>query len=104
MLELQADLRRRTIFGFLVVLTPAPALAQINLPGALGQMMNGPGQGSSLSQGEIGSGLKDLLKVAARTVMGKVATAISAIPPSRFPCHPRCRKCRSRWRLSAPRG
>ena len=49
------DLRRRTMLGFLMALAPAQSFAQINLPGALGQVLNGaaPG-GASLSQGEIG--------------------------------------------------
>ena len=73
--ERLTDLERRTLLGFLLALAPGQSIAQINLPGALGQALKGAGQGgsaASLSQGEIGSGLKDLLKVAARTVVGQV--------------------------------
>ena len=75
--EPMTQLRRRSLLGFLLALAPAQSFAQINLPGALGQVLNGAGagRGASLSQGEIGSGLKELLKVAARTVVGQVSKA-----------------------------
>ena len=72
----RTDLRRRTVLCFVLALAPGQAFAQINLPGTLGQILKGSGGGgASLSQGEIGSGLKDLLKVAARTVVNQVGKA-----------------------------
>jgi len=74
---------RRILIGAILALVPLRALAQIPLPkdvnGFLNQLQNGKGQngtaglaGAKLSQNEIGLGLKDALKVASRTVVGKV--------------------------------
>ena len=73
---------RRLIVGAILALIPVRAFAQFTLPkdagGLLNQLQKGRTtgaaglSGASLSQGEIGSGLKDALKVAARNVIGRV--------------------------------
>lgn len=83
------DNSRRAVIGAMLALLPGEALAQFTLPkGAAGDFLNGminksgaaPAAGSSatgaagasLSQNEIGLGLKDALKVGARKVIGQV--------------------------------
>ena len=75
-----ADYSRRLVTGAGVTFLPMlflarGAFAQINagelLKGAAGQM-GGRALGAGLGQGEIGSGLKDMLKVTAREAIGKV--------------------------------
>jgi hypothetical protein len=71
---------RRIFLGAILALVPVQAFAQFTLPkdagGLLGQIQKGGGAtgltGASLSQGQIGAGLKDALKVAARNVIGRV--------------------------------
>ena len=78
----QDTLSRRIFLGAVLALAPLKAFAQISLPQGVGGMLNqlksgggtasAAGLGASLSQGEIGSGLKDALKVASRNVIGRV--------------------------------
>src|SRR5882724_5874071 len=77
---------RRALLGLLLGALPEAALAQSSLldqgrnllnqvpgAGAAGGAGSGAGlHGASLSQGEIGSGLKDALKVASQRVVGRV--------------------------------
>jgi hypothetical protein len=74
---------RRAFLGALLVAVPFAAAAQGNLlnegrgllngvPGAPRQGSPSSGAGAGLSQGEIGSGLKDALKVASQRVVGRV--------------------------------
>lgn len=77
------DNSRRAVIGALLALAPGQAFAQFTLPkgasGVLNGMLAKPGAasgtgaaGASLSQNEIGLGLKDALKVAASKVIGQV--------------------------------
>src|ERR1700733_149335 len=75
---------RRVLLGLLLGSLPEAVLAQSSLldqgrsllnqvPGAAGNAGSGGGlHGASLSQGEIGSGLKDGLQVAPQRVVGRV--------------------------------
>lgn len=70
---------RRELLAFLASAAPAAAFAQGQLldqgKNLLNQMQNGnnaSGKGASLSESEIGSGLKDALKVASQRVVGRV--------------------------------
>jgi hypothetical protein len=70
---------RRAILGGLLSLAPMTAGAQIQLPREasdfLNRKMGGAGPvpaGASLSQNQIGAGLKDAMKVASRNVIGQV--------------------------------
>ena len=69
---------RRIMTGLLLSLVPLPALAQFQLPGSAGDLLSRAKRGSSggagagLSQGDIGAGLKDAMKVASRNVIGQV--------------------------------
>ena len=75
---------RRLLLGLLLGALPEAALAQSSLldqgrgllnqiPGTGGSAASGAAShGASLSQGEIGSGLKDALRVAAQRVVGRV--------------------------------
>lgn len=69
--------RRATIAG-LLALAPVPAFAQINVPSNLmkrlpsGLAGSGGSLGAGLSQGDIGAGLKEVLAVASRAVIGQV--------------------------------
>lgn len=72
-------LTRRDILAILTAAMPAAAFAQSSLldqgKNLLNQAPNGnssSGKGASLSDGEIGSGLKDALKVASQRVVGRV--------------------------------
>lgn len=79
------DNSRRAVIGALLALAPARALAQAGKPDPFSDFMNqamrkaaGAGaaasapSGTSLSQNEIGLGLKDALKVASREVISQV--------------------------------
>lgn len=75
---------RRVILGALLSLAPAQAFAQFQIPKEVTDYLNrkmggspsaatGPmPAGASLSQGQIGAGLKDAMKVASRRVIGQV--------------------------------
>ena len=78
---------RRVILGALLSLAPAQAFAQFQIPKEATDYLNrkmggspsaatattGPvPAGASLSQGQIGAGLKDAMKVASRRVIGQV--------------------------------
>jgi hypothetical protein len=79
---------RRALFAALLSAIPIGAAAQNSLfdqgrsllnqvpggaaPGSPGEAHHGSGAGASLSQSEIGSGLKDALKVASQRVVGRV--------------------------------
>ena len=73
-------LQRRAALGFLLSLIPVHAFAQIALPGAVTDALKGNASnggrtgllGAGLGQPEISAGLKDMLKVASRNVVGKV--------------------------------
>jgi hypothetical protein len=94
-------MERRSRRGFLAALfaaVPVGAKAQGNLldegrgllkdvPGGGGAAPKGGGAGASLSQGEIGSGLKDALKVAAQRTVGRVGKTdgYNADPAIRIP-------------------
>ena len=105
---------RRLIAGAILALIPVRAFAQFTLPkdagGLLNQLQKGRTtgaaglSGASLSQGEIGSGLKDALKVAARNVIGRVGKpdGFNGDPASAFPCRACCNRSSSRCRPWAP--
>ncbi len=76
---------RRVLIAGLLSLLPMKAAAQIQLPGAVSDYLNrnkaaaapaaasaGAPAGAALSQSQIGSGLKDAMKVASRKVIGQV--------------------------------
>jgi len=71
---------RRIFLGGALVLMPAAAWAQGQLPGGANDFLRAltsqggprPAMGAGLSQGDIGLGLKDALKVASRKVVGQV--------------------------------
>jgi Protein of unknown function (DUF4197) len=92
------DPARRALLAALIAAMPAAAAAQSLLDQGrelLKQVPGGPGPsaapagraGSSLSAGEIGAGLKDALKVAARRVVGRVGKTdgYNADPAIRIP-------------------
>src|SRR4051812_13544225 len=66
---------RRLLLGALLVQLPlVSARAQFNAGDLLNRAGGAQGLlGSGLSQGEIGAGLKDVLKVSSRTVIGQVS-------------------------------
>ncbi len=70
------DFTRRTIFAFLMSSLPFAAHAQNSLlnkgKGFLSGVKGGSASGLSLSDGEIGGGLKDALKVATQRVVGQL--------------------------------
>ena len=81
---------RRTSLALLFAGLPAAAVAQNSLfgqgrellekvpqgvPGAAGGQASSGGAGANLSQGEIGSGLKDALRIASQRVVGRVGKA-----------------------------
>src|SRR5579859_4030149 len=74
---------RRALLGALLALAPVAAAAQTSpldegrsllerVPGTGKSPGRNSGSGTSLSQGEIGAGLKDALKVASRRVVARV--------------------------------
>ncbi|MFO1249219.1 MAG: DUF4197 domain-containing protein [Alphaproteobacteria bacterium] len=74
---------RRIVVAGLLSLLPASAVAQIQLPGAVSDFLKSrqgaapaaastTPAGASLSQNQIGAGLKDAMKVASRKVIGQV--------------------------------
>ena len=72
-------LTRRTLLGVFFTLLPLAASAQGSLLdqgkallGGVGGAGAGAGSGAKLSEGEIGGGLKDALKVASQRVVGRV--------------------------------
>lgn len=76
-------LTRRILLTSLLGVLPFGAAAQNSLlnegrgllnqiPGGTGAPQKGPGAGASLSQGDIGAGLKDALKVASQRVVARV--------------------------------
>ena len=73
-----ANLSRRLVLGAIIVATPFGATAQSLLDQGKGLLDKAEGgtssgtSGASLSQGEIGAGLKDALKVASQRVVSRV--------------------------------
>lgn len=73
---------RRVILGALLSLAPLKAAAQIQLPREASDFLNRKGitgtgaaslpSGATLSQNQIGAGLKEAMKVASRRVIGQV--------------------------------
>ncbi|HXQ51834.1 MAG TPA: DUF4197 domain-containing protein [Stellaceae bacterium] len=74
---------RRGLIGAVLAMMPLAASAQGSLleqgegllnkvPGGAGAKSSGAGAGAGLSQGDIGAGLKDALKVASQRVVGRV--------------------------------
>jgi len=72
------DTSRRATLAGILALAPVQAFAQFGAPGDImkkfppGIMGGGGNPGAGLSQGDIGAGLKDALKVASRNVIGRV--------------------------------
>jgi hypothetical protein len=62
---------RRLAIGLIAALLPAAAGAQTSLLNQ-GKALLGGGKGAGLSEGEIGGGLKDALKIASERVVGRV--------------------------------
>lgn len=111
---------RRVVLGALASLLPAQAFAQFQLPkevtdylnrkmggttaGAAPAATGAVPAGASLSQGQIGAGLKDAMKVASRRVIGQVGKTDGFFrdPASAFPCPARWSALPSRCAAWAP--
>ena len=82
------DYSRRLLLGTLLAQLPLiAAKAQINPGDLLNRAIGGQGLGAGLSQGEIGAGLKDVLKVSSRKVIAQVGKpgGFSGDPAIRIP-------------------